>query len=57
MGGLQGGGKGDPQGESLVDTKGDRGVHMPPSGLHVQCGDMECPKEDLGGYPADHGGS
>ena len=25
------------------------GVHMPPSGLHVQRGDMECPNQDLGG--------
>ena len=23
-------------GGSTMDTKGDRGVHMPPSGLHVQ---------------------
>ena len=35
-------------GRSTMATKGDRGVHMPPSGLHVQCGNMECPKEDLG---------
>ena len=41
MGGLQGGGKGDPKGGSTVDTEGFRGVHMPPSGLHVQRGDLE----------------
>ena len=44
-------------GRSTVDTEGDRGVHMPPSGLHVQRRDMERPKEILGGYCylADHG--
>ena len=36
-------------GGSTVDTEGDRGVRMPPSGLHVQRGDVECPNEDRGG--------